>query len=87
MTKTLEQLKELMDGKRKPDSEIEDCFMEGYNHALTAADLIEKYIEVSGKLEYNEMKHWHMFILGYAMGQKRLNEEIADFELGNNPLN
>ena len=81
MLKDLDQLKELMSGIRKPTTDIEKIFMVGYNHALLNLDLLEKYIELSGELDYYEdAQKWHAAIIGYAMGQKQLSEEIANYK-------
>lgn len=84
MIKELNDLKLLMDGLKQAESDVEIAFMAGYNHALKGLDYLDKYVEMSGKLDYYEdIQEWHALSLGYALGQKKLNEEIADFEKDN----
>ena len=84
MIKDLDKLKELMNGLKKPESDVEIVFMAGYNHALSNGDFLDKYIEQTGSLDYyDSIQEWHAFMLGFGMGQKKLNEEIADFENDN----
>ena len=84
--KTIDELtksvNDLINGKRKPASRIEDVFMIGYHHALYNKLFLDKYIELIGnEISYSDTDELHALCVGYGMGQKKLEEEIAEFEL------
>lgn len=78
MINSLDRIEGLMSGKLKPQDQYEDLFMIGVTEALSARRLLNKYVEIFQDLD-EDILLLHSFCMGYALGQQRLEQEVADF--------
>lgn len=78
MINSLDRIEGLMSGKLKPKDEYEELFLVGYAEALQQKKILHKYIEIFHDID-DDVLLLHSFLMGYALGQQKLEEEIADF--------